>query len=150
MRDTPQPTEAVTSQASRRLCSRAYTHVHMYTHPHTHQASSYWEFHVKDSITSSHFLGFPFQVILTRSPEWEAGQGLLSLHEHEKPRPSSGLLPPLGSPTRCTAPTLAPVLQRQHGLKPQGSLSLGGVGASLTGKCVSAALFTVVELFLSN
>lgn len=140
-----------------------HTHVHMYTHPHTPQAFSYWELPIKDSIKSSHFLGFPFQEILTRSPEREAGQGLLSLHEQEKPRlpwvcdhavlrplASTRLLHLVHSPHPGAEAVSSPVPQHQHGLKPAHSLSLGGVGASLTSKRVSAAWFTVVELFSSN
>lgn len=70
-------------------CTHTRAYVHTPTHPP--QASSYWEFHIKGSITSSHFLGFPFQEVLPRSPEREAGQGLLSLHKHETPRLPVGL-----------------------------------------------------------
>lgn len=151
MRDTPQPTEVVTGQASRRSCSHAYTHVHMYTHPHTHTPSilllgvSGQRLHNKLSLSWIPISGNPHQIPRAGS---RAGVTVPS-----RARETQAVLRPLAStrlPHPLRSPHLTPVLQCQHGLRPPRSLSLGGVGASLTGKCVSAALFTVVELLSSN
>lgn len=85
MRGTPDPSGVVTGQASRHHWQPGGD-AHTCTCMCTHQASSCWEFHIRDPVTSSRVLRSSSQEILTWSPEQEPGQGSLCLHEHKKPR----------------------------------------------------------------
>ena len=126
-----------------------HTRAHVHTPTHTPSilllGVSRQRLHNKLSLSWIPISGNPHQISRAGS---RAGVTVPS-----RARETQAVLRPLAStrlPHPLRSPHLAPLLQCQHGLKPPRSLSLRGVGASLSGKCVSAALFMVVELFSSN